>query len=107
MTFIAALLARWGLKKGLAGKLAPWVAAAGALALLAALLAAWDWFDDRAAVQADRDKANAEMLERQIKANDRAASERADNAITNAKQEEAYHDAIHNPKPQNPKTPFY
>lgn len=102
MTFIVTLLVRWGLKDALARRLAPFAAIAAALMLLAALYGAfrvWDWFDDRAAVQADRDKANAAMLERQMKANDRAAGERSDNAITNAEQERAYVDAIHSPKP--------
>jgi hypothetical protein len=99
MMWIAGLLARWGLKESVAGKLAPWVAGLGVLAILAASVAAWDWFDDRAAIRADRDKANAAMLERQIQANDRAAGERADNAITNSEQERAFNEAIFEPQP--------
>ena len=99
MSFIIGLLVRWGLKESVADKMAPWVAAALLFAFLGAILATWDYFDDRAAVRADRAKANAAMLERQMEANARAAGERSDNAITNAEQEGAFHDAIHEPKP--------
>lgn len=99
MSWIVTLLVRWGLKEARAEKLAPLVALAAAVAILAALWTGYDWFNDRAAVQADRAKANAAMLERLIKANDRAAGERGDNAITNAEQEQAYDDAIHKPQP--------
>lgn len=102
MTFIVSLLLRWGLKEGVAKKLAPFAAAAAVIVILTALWGAWqvwDYFDDRAAVQADRDKANLDMLERQLRANDNAADARTADALTNAEQEKAYVEAIHNPKP--------
>lgn len=98
MSFIIGLLVRWGLKESVAGKLAPWVAGIAAIALLAAAVAVWDYFDDRAAVKQATLEANNAALEAQIRAEDRAARERGRNAETNSQTERAYEDAILVPK---------
>lgn len=46
-------------------------------ALLWAAFSAWDYFDDKAAIKADRDKANVEVLRGIVEA-DRAANAKAD-----------------------------
>jgi Flp pilus assembly protein TadB len=97
MMMIVGLLARLGLSERVAGKVAPWVLGAGIV--IAALLAfqLWDYFDDRAAINADRAAANAKAAERERKADARADAERSTNADTNRDQEQAYDDAIHRP----------
>lgn len=101
MMSIATLLARWGLSSEAAKKLAPLAAAAGVLAILGLLWAAWgvfDHFNDRAAVREATLEQNAKALEDQIQANDNAAAERLRNAETNGETERAYEDAILVPK---------
>lgn len=67
--FLAALLGRWGFSSDAAKRLAPVAAILLLLALYGVLrigFQAWDWWDDRQAVQADRDAGNAEFRKRQI-----------------------------------------
>jgi hypothetical protein len=87
MSLIVSLLRRWGLSRGLALRLAPWVAGAVLFAILGLLWAAQDYFSDRAAVRADRERANAAMIERQMRAGEAASAERLRNAETNRETE--------------------
>jgi hypothetical protein len=98
MNLIVALLARWGLSRSLALRLAPWVAGAVLIAILGLLWAAHNHFSNRAAVRADRERANAAMIERQIEANEAASVERLRNAETNRNLQRSYEDAILVPK---------
>lgn len=98
MSWVVALLARWGVKEGLAGKLAPWVAGVALFAILAALWAAYDHFNDRQAIERDRLEADNTLLEAQIRTQDAAAAERLRNADTNSETERAFDDAILFPK---------
>jgi hypothetical protein len=76
MSLIVSLLRRWGLSRSLALRLAPWVAGAVLIAILGLLWAAHNHFSNRVAVRADRERANAAMIERQIEANEAASAER-------------------------------
>lgn len=95
----AALLARLGLSQGLAGKVAPW--AVGLLIAIVALLAvaAWDHFDDEAAIRADRLEGDVEQLEDQVAADAGAADRRLRDAAAIREQEEAFAKAIDDPRP--------
>lgn len=102
MTFIATLLARWGLSERVAKVLAPVAAGVAAIAFLASLWGAWqvfDWFNDRAAVKADRIESNNAALEAQLEAAEAAALEALRNAETNRETKEALEDAIFQPEP--------
>lgn len=99
---ITSLLASLGLSARVAQRLAPVVAGIAALAILASLWGAWqvfDWWDDRAAIERDRIKANNDTLARQLDAAEAAARERLRNARTNDETVEALNDAILDPKP--------
>lgn len=93
------ILTALGLSQRIAARSAPWVAGALAIALLAALWAIWDHFDDKEAVRVDRLEANAGALETQAAAETAAAAERARNMVTNHQQTGDFHDAIHSPRP--------
>lgn len=104
MAWIISLLASWGLGEGRAKALAPWVALAAAIALLAALWmlsapmrAIFDHFDDRRAVAEDRRANNLEQLEQQREADTAAAEQRVEDALAQQEQEQAYDDAINRP----------
>lgn len=102
MSWIAALLVRWGLKEATAKLLAPAAAGAAVLAILALLWAAWgvfDHFNDRQAIEQDRLESNNAALEAQLEAEQAAAAERLRNAKTNSETERAFEDAILVPKP--------
>lgn len=58
--------------------LAPVLLSLAAAAALYGGFQLWDWWDDRQAVSDDRDKANAEALEKQVKAERKAGAEKAE-----------------------------
>lgn len=99
------ILTALGLSQRIAARLAPWVAGALAIALLAALWALWDHFDDKAAVRADRLEANDGARGRQVEAETGAAAERARNMVTNHQQRGDFHGAIHSPRPGDSSDP--
>lgn len=94
MSFIITLLVRAGLSSAFAKRAAPWVAALALFAILGAVVAAWDYFDDRAAVRRATIEANNKALEAQIKAEESASRERLRNAETNSETRRSYEDAI-------------
>lgn len=102
MSFIIALLARLGIGDAAARKLAPFAAIVAGIAFLGLLWGAvqvWDYFDDKAAIRADRIEANNAALEAQLDAEAAAAKERLRNAVTNRETVEALTDAILEPEP--------
>jgi hypothetical protein len=94
---ITRLLAAVGLSDRLSARLAPWVAGAAAIALVASVMALAVHWVGRSAVKADRAKANVEALERKAKASERAADQRLIDHRVNREQEKAYEDAIERP----------
>jgi hypothetical protein len=102
MPIVITLLTRFGLTDALAKKLAPFAAALAVIAFLSLLWGAWqvwDYFDDRAAIKADRLEGNNAALEAQLEADAAAARERLRNAATNSETKEALQDAIDQPEP--------
>lgn len=80
LAMIASLLASRGLSQRTAQRLAPLAAIVLLIALCGlgwGVFKAWDWWDDRQAVQADRDAANAAFRARQIEAERKAAKAKA------------------------------
>lgn len=92
MTAIIALFARWGAGTRLSRILAWVVAGIAAIALLwllGLIFGAFDWWDDRQAVQADRATGNADFRERQLEAErDAGAAKEARDSAEAAKQEQ-------------------
>lgn len=89
------------LSRGLGARAAKlWAVVVAALAVVALLTALWgiwqaiDWWDDRQAVNADRDAANAEFLERQVKAEREASAAKADRDRSEAAEQDELEDEV-------------
>lgn len=77
MAYFVTLLLRFGLSKASAERLAPLAAVLSAVVLVGLLwggFRVWDWQDDRKAIQADRNAANANFKNRQVEAERKAGA---------------------------------
>jgi hypothetical protein len=95
MTFLIPEIVAWLVRKGIPARwVKPLLGLIALLALAGALWAAIAYHDHNVVTNHDA-TANAKVIEKTAPANDRASNQRATDTITNARQEQEMHDAIH------------